>query len=560
MSKATDVLLSIFNLKKEELKPHVMRNGGNNEAENYGFNFPSRSDNLVDITTLETERHRKIQEYESMDTDSFIAEALNIFADEAVQINPDGKSIWAESDNIEVKEAIGEFFETVGMEGLLFGMARNLAKYGDMFVLYSCEAGEGINRIYFAHPSSLSAKIDKETWSVTGYESSIYTVADSGTLDDEGMHQFTYGIETKLQGDGLSLTDLSHFRTVSSNLTSPYGTSFLEGCREDWKKYTMLETSIIIYRIHSTGTKIIYNIDTGDASPDRARSIAESWRAALTKRRFADFSDTMGNGPIGSFFQAYEPFSMHKQVFWPKRRDSSSGIDYISVPADITSLEDLNKLESKVKLGLGLPLGYFSQDGQGGWEANKPLAQQDVAFARRTMRLKKALAEGITTLCKFHLAARGIADAQFKIRMNQPIELLKMQELEIASNIASLASEMMGLADTMGLDSRRWAKYILRRFVGLSPKELKFYMLSKEEHDEHESDQDALAMGPGTPGAFGGGGEEGGGFGGEEDGGQGFYDDEMPEEDEEDEEVNDRDGLKPPGYTAKVVRREVIKD
>ena len=103
------------------------------------------------ITRMHRERRMRYRDYEAMDNYGDVSVALDIYAEEATQTDlVKDENLWVTGDTDAVKE-VQNFIDKHRIRTLVQGFARNLAKYGDMFlsIKYSYE---GIDRILYLPP------------------------------------------------------------------------------------------------------------------------------------------------------------------------------------------------------------------------------------------------------------------------------------------------------------------------------------------------------------------------------------------------------------------------
>ena len=75
------------------------------------------------------------RDYESMDTDSIIASALDIYSDESTMKNEYGKVLDIQTDNDQIYDILHNlFYDIINIEFNLWPWVRNMNKYGDFFL------------------------------------------------------------------------------------------------------------------------------------------------------------------------------------------------------------------------------------------------------------------------------------------------------------------------------------------------------------------------------------------------------------------------------------------
>ena len=96
------------------------------------------------------------KDYESMESDSIIASALDIYADESTMKNPYGQVLEIQSDNDNIKSILHNlFYDIMNIEFNLWPWTRNLAKYGDFFLFLDVKDKYGVTNVVPLSPYEL---------------------------------------------------------------------------------------------------------------------------------------------------------------------------------------------------------------------------------------------------------------------------------------------------------------------------------------------------------------------------------------------------------------------
>ena len=97
---------------------------------------------------LQAARIGLFKDYESMESDSIIASALDIYADESTMKSEYGNIIEIHSDNNNIKEILNNlFYDILNIEFNLWPWVRNMCKYGDFFLFLDVKDKYGITNV-----------------------------------------------------------------------------------------------------------------------------------------------------------------------------------------------------------------------------------------------------------------------------------------------------------------------------------------------------------------------------------------------------------------------------
>ena len=88
------------------------------------------------------------RDYESMDSDSIISSALDIYSDESTMKNEYGKVLDIKTDNDQIHDILHNlFYDIINIEFNLWPWIRNMAKYGDFFLQLEVADKYGITNV-----------------------------------------------------------------------------------------------------------------------------------------------------------------------------------------------------------------------------------------------------------------------------------------------------------------------------------------------------------------------------------------------------------------------------
>lgn len=87
-----------------------------------------------DQMKLQADRFQLYKEFEDLDSSDVICCALDLYAEDATQVDiTTGRTIWVEAENENVETILNNMFDRIGANGLAFPIAREIAKFGDSF-------------------------------------------------------------------------------------------------------------------------------------------------------------------------------------------------------------------------------------------------------------------------------------------------------------------------------------------------------------------------------------------------------------------------------------------
>lgn len=442
-----------------------------------GQQFKKTEYNPMNIMTLNMisnrNRAERYVDFDQMEFTPEIASSLDIYADEMTTHSALTPMLHIKCPNDEIKYMLHSlYYEIMNIEHNLFGWARTMCKYGDLFVYLDIDEQKGIQNCIGLPPQEVER------------------------LEGEDPSNPNY-VQFQWNNAGLTLENwqIAHFRILGHDKHAPYGTSVLEPSRRIWRQLTLLEDAMMAYRIVRAPERRIFKIDVGGIAPQDVEQYMQKVMTQMKRHQVVD-------PQTGRVDLRYNPLSIEEDYFIPIRGGQSS-TDIVNLPggAMTATIEDVKYLRDKLFSALKVPQSYLSM-GEGGTEDKTTLAQKDIRFARTIQRLQRVLISELEKVGIVHLYTlgyRGDDLLNFKLSLNNPSKIAEMQELEHWKTKFDIAG-----AATEGFFSRRW---ISENLLGLSQDE---YLRMQREMFTDKKFMAALeSAGQSSEAAAGGGGDLG---------------------------------------------------
>jgi len=237
------------------------------------------------------DRMARYLDYEMMDDYSDIASALDIYAEDSTVFDRTRScTVWVESANKKIEDIASDLFTRLNLENRIFGMARAVAKYGDLFdrLLFSVD-NKRIEAVEYIDPKFIVRIVDGHH-RLKGFRIGLSAGTASG----------------KEKGDSqppLEPWDVVHYRVPGRSLILDYGDSLLSAARPIWVQLKLMEDALVLYRLHRAADRLIYYIDVGNVGSDEAWRIVQQWKKTMKRKQFLD-PDT------GKFDSRYNPLCL----------------------------------------------------------------------------------------------------------------------------------------------------------------------------------------------------------------------------------------------------------
>ena len=342
-------------------------------------------------------------DYETMDTDSIIASALDIYSDECTLKDEFGDVLTINSSKDEIKKILHNlFYDVLNIEFNLWPWIRNMCKYGDMYLKLDIIEGIGITNAIPVSP---------------------YEMLRNEGMDPENPERVTFTHDASMGGgytvgpsreaNELENYEVAHFRLLSDTNFIPYGKSMLESARKVWKQLTLMEDAMLIHRIMRAPERRIFKIDIGNIPPAEVDTYMERVMSKMKKAPY------MKND--GQYDLKYNLENMLEDYYLPVR-GGQSGTEIDSLPGmDFTGIDDIEYLRNRMLAALKIPKAFIGYEE--GLEGKATLAAEDVRFARTIERIQRIVISELIKLAIVHLYSQGYTDSDlvdFDISLTNP--------------------------------------------------------------------------------------------------------------------------------------------
>jgi len=431
------------------------------------------------------DRMARYSDFSEMESTPEIASALDIYAEETVSADAQGRCLHIYSENRKIKQLLETlFYDTLNVNFNLVMWVRNLCKYGDFFIFNDVHPEFGVINAY---PIPITEMEREEGF-------------DENDPSAVRFRWITQGNQV------LENWQITHFRLLGNDAFLPYGSSVLEPARRIWRQLILIEDAMLVYRVIRAPERRVFYIDVGNVPPENVAEYLEQAQSSLKRSAVVD-KDT------GRVDLRYNPMSVDEDYFLPVRGgESGTKIDTLSGGQNTAAIEDVEYIQKKLFAALKIPRAYLGYDEEVGSKAT--LAQEDIRFSRTIQRIQKTIISELNKLAMVHLFSHGYDGEDlmdFDLLLSNPSSVAQQQKLELIRarfEIAGTAPE--------GMVDRRW---IRKNVMGLTDEEIRLIEEGKVEDKISDLELEAAK----APGAEEGeGGDAGGGgdlFGGGDEGG-----------------------------------------
>lgn len=423
---------------------------------------------------IQPDKAARIRDYRVMAAYSEVANALDEICDELINVDIDGnifKLDIIESDKITpqmsktLEEEFKKFIQIFNFEDEGWNLGRKLLTEGEVYYehIISEEHPElGILGV-LPLPSEL---IDPTYDNVQNYNIKGY-ILQKPKLDPNDPTKVE-----KIEYVPIDKNQVTYINSGIWNQDKTYRLPFIENARKAYRQLTLIEDSIVIYRLARAPERLVFKVDVGNMStPDAEAYVKKLMHQFWSKKTF----DVDQNG----LYTKFDPQSMLDDFWFPIRTGSTgTTVEKLQGGNSLDKLEDLLYFQKKLYEALKVPTNRLNKESTQ-QVSPQELLKEELKFANFIVRIQRGISNSIKSTFITHLQLRGIWDKlkikeqYFKLKMNVPTNFydlresqrmeLKMknfgdaiQTQQISPSLA--AKKYLGWTDEMIKANREWLR------------------------------------------------------------------------------------------------------
>ena len=364
---------------------------------------------------IDSDKTRRLAEYRRMAAFAEVADCLDEICDEFVNVDDEGKVLnikfssfnkLSVEERSELEKEFYKFINNYDLEHKGWGYCRQLLIEGELFfeniihekkkdlgIIGSLQIpGELINPVYdniqnnviqnflFQKPISIL-----NNPAAPNFQTNV-------TPANALQHQIV-----TLQGNQITYIN-SGLWNEDMSIRIPY----LENCRRAYKQLSLIEDSIVIYRLVRAPERLKFVIDVGNMPPAKAEAyLRQLMQQYWTKKTYDSQSNTGGGAS-----NIYDPQSM-LDSYWFARRTGEQGSDVQVLPGgqNLGELKDLMYFVNKLYKSLGVPLSRLNPEDQ--FRDGSEILREELKFAKTIIRIQNQFAKGLKDAFVTHLKIRN---------------------------------------------------------------------------------------------------------------------------------------------------------
>jgi hypothetical protein len=251
---------------------------------------------------------------------------------------------------------------------------------------------------------------------------------------------------------------------------------YIENAKRAYRQLSLIEDSIVIYRLVRAPERLRFTIYTGSMPPPKAEAYLKRLMQSYWTKK--NFDTSQGSG--GRVTNIYDPQSMLDAYWFTKdAQGNGSTVDTLPAGQNLGQLDDLNYFLKKLYRSLKIPTTRFMAEDGGPFRDGVEITRDELRFARFVIRIQSQFAAGIKETFIAHLKLKGywkqykIRERAIQIEFNVPTSFMAMRDQQLLQlkfdnfNTATQNEFMaksyaqkyfLDLSDELMKENREWLK------------------------------------------------------------------------------------------------------
>jgi len=375
---------------------------------------------------MDVDKIRRIQEYRRMAAYAEVSDAIDEICDETIVKDEEGNIITIDiegkyKDNIkkELKKEWQKFITIFKLEDRGWEYFRQLLIDGELFF----ENVISQNRPDFGVLGVVSIPSELINPVYDNVQNSLIT----GFLLRRAVPEGKQGAGNKKEE--LIVFDKNQITYIHSGLWNEDRTMrvpYIENARRAYKQLSLIEDSIVIYRLVRAPERLVFYVDVGNMPAPKAEAYLQKLIRQYWSRKTYN---TTGK----SVQNVYDPQSM-LDSFWFAKKQGQEGtkVDLLQGGENLGQLDDLMYFVKKLYKALKVPIGRLNPEDS--FKDGTEITREELRFAKFVMRLQRQFVMALKDSFIVHLKLRNFWE-KFKIKeheliltFNTPTQFMIMRE------------------------------------------------------------------------------------------------------------------------------------
>ena len=457
----------------------------------------------VMYASIQKDKGARIRDYRVIAAAAEVVDALDEICDETINVDENANIVNLHFRNIDltvyerqtIEDEFNKYIEYFDLKNRGWQYFRQLLIEGELFfelIIHDEYLKEGVLGVINL-PSELIDPVytNIQNMLIKGYiyRKPIYSVTTPNKIE-------------KMEFIPMEENQIVYTNSGVFNDSKTFVIPFLENARRPYRQLSLIEDSIVIYRLVRAPERLVFNVDVGNMAPPKA----EAYLRKLIQNYWSRKTFDMDQNDV---VKKFNPQSM-LDAFWFAKRQGSEGTQVQQLPggANLGELADLMYFVKKLYRSLKVPSSRL--DPEDSFKDGTEILREELKFAKFVIRQQQRFAMSLKKGFIIHLKLKGLWDKfeltqnNIEVEFNVPTNFYEMREsqrIELKQKIYS----------SIANDEFVSATYAQKKYLGWKDRDIlaNREFLRKDAELQWELAQ-ISAAGPGWKEAMVAGGLEGG--------------------------------------------------
>jgi len=467
-------------MRKELLAQHSILAPKTPEATHpVGSFLADKMYNELMYATLDVDKYRRLRDYRVMAQFAEVADALDEICDDFLNEDEHGNILNLNLRNVvdfdplvnkQLNDEFNKFINLFDIKEKGWEYVRSLLVDGELYfenIVHEKHLKEGILGILNIPTQAIDPVYDN----YQNMHVKAYLLRKAKHHKDQEEQQQYSGLRDK-DFIPMEKNQITYINSGTWNENKTFRIPFIENARRAYRQLSLIEDSIIIYRLVRAPERLVFNVDVGNMSAPKA----EGYIRRLMQNYWSKKSFSLDeNKRVDSF----NPQSI-LDAYWFPKREGSTGTEVNTLPGgqNLGELDDLNYFVKKLYKALKVPTNRVETE-TSQYSADATVLREELKFANFIVRLQHQFASGLKDAFITHLKLKSIwkdfdlRENVFDLEFTPPrnyFELRKQQIMDLKlnnfSNITANESisqgygqkEYLGWTDEQIKANREWLR------------------------------------------------------------------------------------------------------
>jgi hypothetical protein len=381
--------------------------------------------------SIDKDKHGRLMDYRRMAAYAELADCLDEICDECIVKDEEGniidfilKGSYSKTVQDEIKKEFKKFIEIYDLENTGWEKFRQLLVEGELFFENLIKDGKedlGILGL-ISIPSELINPVfhNVQNEILKGFLLQKPVIGPTNSINTEDQQELVI----------LQKAQVSYIHSGLWNEFKTFRLPFIENCKRAYRQLSLIEDSVVIYRLVRAPERLVFKVYTGNMPPPKA----ESYIKGLMMKYW---SKKTYNGAQGQVANIYDPQSMLDSYWFPVDAQGK-GTDVQPIPSSnpLSEIKDLDYFLTKLYKTLKVPISRFLTAGDP-FKDGAEITRDELRFARFIMRLQSQFAMGVKETFITHLKLKGLwkeyklKEQSLKVKFNEPTSFMAMRNQQL---------------------------------------------------------------------------------------------------------------------------------